>query len=1376
MAKQQYSVYMYVDKKEFDRQMREVNARFSELERTATKSGSSIDSTFKKIGAGIAGYFAIGQMQNFAREVIKVRKEMEQLEISFKTLTGSEKAGKAMYDEIVKFGQQTPLLEKDLAKAAQTMLAFNIEQEKVVPLLKQFGDISMGDAQKLQSLALAFSQTSSTGKLMGQDLLQMINAGFNPLAEIARKTGRDMSELKEEMSEGKISVEMVEDAFKSATSEGGKFHGMLTSMGDSMGGALSNLEGSFDKLYNRIGELTQDSVVEGAKMATEALDALTENIEEVASAVGQAIVMFGSYKAACMVAATANNVAAASAAGYSIKTQLLRKQVQLMQVAQALLNKTMLTNPYVLAGVAIGALGIAIYKVATAATGAELAVKDFNKELEETKRKQEELNGKIEEAIALYQDDASSVADRERALYSLGEEYRNIFRKYIDEKGHLRDLIGLKRELAALEGKERVSSSEDKAQKYGRYADVLEKAGYNYNTSYLTKEELKVYNTAKKELENSFSWFERQGMDAKDRIDFFRKKSQLFKQEAGNQRTQNSVDEFINSIADRDKEDAKKWQGVLQNAQKKLKGNYKRVRVAGLGDVNAEQIESMLSQLDKRINPKSTSSDKKKEKGKTKKTTDNSIKEIERANDTILRMQKANEDAEVALMQEGKEKQLAQLKLAHKHELAEIQRHEEEIRKARGGELTEDDANTLNKAKLLSEQRYNAEVAKIEHEHEQERRASMYAYLQEYGDAEQKRYAITKEYEEKIAELRKQGASAWDIASMQEEMNARLSQLDATDAFAKLDWDNLFTELASHTKEYLVGVRDQLQELLSSGSLTSIEDIERVQARLDEVNTEINKKGGLFDFVGDRQREQNRRENASETARQELSTAKKEESKALDRYSMLQLKGASPEKLIEAETALAKAREKTAKATQRAEKTKDAADRTSAQAVADWFADAEQFIAEKGIDQLPALLDKFGMGEASERVSAGLSGFHNAAAAAADFASGNYIGAAIKGLSALSDFGTALGVNFSADYSAWEAAVAKYSDLCDVWADVLSEQRSLIDEARGAFETLEAYEKAVKTTHNYLDAQRAMGKARLSSGAGAGSHSLGYRMWQGSYKSAYGRNWQDVAGKLGISSMSDLLYMDADALKDIRAEYSDLWASLDEEFRQILENIIQYSEEAEAMAEKVNEKLTHTSFDGMRDEFLKSLTDMSGDAESFAKWLERTMFEAMVDSYVLDEEFNEWLKDWQKRYAEAMKENDANRLAALQKEAQDVRNAKVNERNDIAAALGYDPNSSQSATANAITSITADQANQLVGRVTAMQIAVERMMTLNESLNVSARDAANKMTQGLTLMEDNNMLVQRCANHLESISEYTSVLPAMSEEITRLRTITEARL
>ena len=104
-----------------------------------------------------------------------------------------------MFKDIREFAVNTPMMLKDLASGAQTMLAFNIEAEKVMPMLRAIGDISMGDAQKFNSLTLAFSQMSATGKLMGQDLLQMINAGFNPLSVISEKTGKSIGELKEEM-------------------------------------------------------------------------------------------------------------------------------------------------------------------------------------------------------------------------------------------------------------------------------------------------------------------------------------------------------------------------------------------------------------------------------------------------------------------------------------------------------------------------------------------------------------------------------------------------------------------------------------------------------------------------------------------------------------------------------------------------------------------------------------------------------------------------------------------------------------------------------------------------------------------------------------------------------------------------------------------------------------------------------------------------------------------------------------------------------------------------------------------------------------------------------------------------------------------------
>lgn len=139
---------------------------------------------FTGVGMGLAG------IKQFASTMVDVRKEVQGLETSFRVLLGSKEKATAMFSELKNFASTTPLMLKDIAGGAQTMLGFNIEAEKVVPTLKAIGDISMGDSQKFNSLTLAFSQMSATGKLMGQDLLQMINAGFNPLTEISRKTGK----------------------------------------------------------------------------------------------------------------------------------------------------------------------------------------------------------------------------------------------------------------------------------------------------------------------------------------------------------------------------------------------------------------------------------------------------------------------------------------------------------------------------------------------------------------------------------------------------------------------------------------------------------------------------------------------------------------------------------------------------------------------------------------------------------------------------------------------------------------------------------------------------------------------------------------------------------------------------------------------------------------------------------------------------------------------------------------------------------------------------------------------------------------------------------------------------------------------------------
>ena len=97
----------------------------------------------------------------------------------------------------------------------------------VVPTLKMLGDIAGADQNKLNGLALVFGQIQSTGRLMGQDLLQLINQGFNPLTEISKQTGMSVADLKKAMEKGAISADMVTLAFKSATSAGGLFYGNL---------------------------------------------------------------------------------------------------------------------------------------------------------------------------------------------------------------------------------------------------------------------------------------------------------------------------------------------------------------------------------------------------------------------------------------------------------------------------------------------------------------------------------------------------------------------------------------------------------------------------------------------------------------------------------------------------------------------------------------------------------------------------------------------------------------------------------------------------------------------------------------------------------------------------------------------------------------------------------------------------------------------------------------------------------------------------------------------------------------------------------------------------------------------------------------------
>ena len=180
-----------------------------------------------------------------AKTGIEAAMTMEGLNAEFKVMTGSAERAAVVIREISEFAEMTPFDKLGLSRAAKTLMSFGLQSEKVVPTLKMLGDIAGADQNKLNGLALVFGQIQSTGRLMGQDLLQLINHGFNPLTEISKQTGMSVADLKKAMEKGAISADMVTLAFKSATSAGGLFYGNLEAQSQTLQGRISTLKDNF---------------------------------------------------------------------------------------------------------------------------------------------------------------------------------------------------------------------------------------------------------------------------------------------------------------------------------------------------------------------------------------------------------------------------------------------------------------------------------------------------------------------------------------------------------------------------------------------------------------------------------------------------------------------------------------------------------------------------------------------------------------------------------------------------------------------------------------------------------------------------------------------------------------------------------------------------------------------------------------------------------------------------------------------------------------------------------------------------------------------------------------------------------------------------
>ena len=791
-----------------------------------------------------------------------------------------------------------------------------------------------------------------------------------------------------------------------------------------------------------------------------------------------------------------------------------------------------------------------------------------------------------------------------------------------------------------------------------------------------------------------------------------------------------------------------------------------------------------------------------------KKRAEEQRKAQEELSNALKELIQKNMDDEISIMREGTEKKLKEIDNDYKKRIAEIKKQETEFKKknkeaGKASSLTKKQSKAISEAKYLASLNKEQKIREVNKEASDKERNDLYEYLKEYGSVQQQKLAITQEYADKIAKAE----NAYQKASLANQRDNELKKIDASDVFEQIDWENVFADLSSHTKEYLVSLRAQLQSLLKSGKLTDVSDISKVQEKINDINAEISKQGGIFDFIGTKQQENIRRINEAKEAQEALNSAKLQEADIEKQYEkalkqanhkaadlgvraigddttgiQANIDKASIDKstkeykemssiltnLAVLEGKLAKAREKTAKATIEAKDKEDAAKKSTKAQIADWFSDAQEFISKSGIDQLPELFSSLGKDEASDKIGQGLSALNDSAGAVADFESGNYIGALTKGISALQGFSNVLGIG--ADNTAkMQDKIDELNQKNDVLASCLEELNDTLQGTNSITGAQEVYKDAVEL----INAQKKNASDAMK--AEANKHGT----WRSSLHSSVNDNktWkkdmEKVSKILGktVKSSKDFLSLSPEEMKKIRDTDKDLFMSILNEYRKeggkggrsdklpsmIQDYIDKYADAVNDLNEQMCEKYTQMSFDDMKSSFFDALMDMDKDAEDFSddfsKYLMKSVLNAKIGD-LLDKDLKEFYDEWSKLAKDGLSETEVDYLT---NKWNGIVDKGIKFRDEAAKITGYTGTSSQEATSGGWQSMGQETADELNGRFTALQIAGE---SISASMITAVVHMETIISTGIStngaVTEIRNMMIMT-NSYLEDMVKYAKL-------------------
>ena len=819
-------------------------------------------------------------LKSLASQIVRVRGEFQSMQTAIETMVGKDVASGLM-TQLKEMAKISPLTLTDMVNAEKMMLGFNIQAEDTVRYLQALSDISMGDSVKFKSLTLAFSQMSAAGKLMGQDLNQMINAGFNPLQIIAEKTGKSIATLKDEMSKGAVSAEMVQQAFIDATSAGGKLYQMSENASKTINGQLSMMQDALDNAFNEMGQASEGVIMEGIQLTT----TLIQNYETVGKVLVGLVATYGTYRTAVMLATAATSK-------HTIAEIALTNARVLARKAQMALNAAMLTNPYVAVATAVAALVAAMWTLSDSTSAASKATKEYNQAKEEAAKKDEEHKRKIEELLTAARDESLATLTRQKSLEALREEYPKIFEQYDIEKLKLEDILNIKRQINEEDSKKTSQRTRDtyyslreSVSNRSRYLQLFDNPELRKNMS---DEDMNI-------------WRMYAGKQSYVEVrDEMKKEAELLNKYQKDVFSDNA-NSFLGNIKNMNDEDISSALEEITISMKAL-GNAGKDAMAIVtsigGEVSLEQLRTIKSALeteqksrtekttyaedyeqarkdwetakkelqkieadkdnftskqyeDAKKRVETTEKAYKKLGGltgtalsKQQKEADKEKKSRQKLSDQLLALQEKNQQAEVNLMKEGTEKKLAQIDADYSAQKAAIARQQRDLAESnKQSGITSTNANGLTTDQQAEIDRANelateSRKKQIEDVYRAEAEA-MRSYLAEYGTFQQQKLAISQEYADKIAKAQTNA----EKIRLGKERDSKLSGIESNALKANIDWVTVFGEFGGMFSDMIKPVVEDAKKYIQTDEFKN-SDASSQQALVEAVNQMEKSLGG----------------------------------------------------------------------------------------------------------------------------------------------------------------------------------------------------------------------------------------------------------------------------------------------------------------------------------------------------------------------------------------------------------------------------------------------------------------------------------------------------------------------------------------------------